>query len=473
MASASPTHGGHAHTDGTVFKVTDTGPDGLALKPPTEFFRSVEDPRAFLQNALPLLVRASHDSHEEKQDGLEDGLELIAASGLPQKNVISLLCNNALMQAAQFAFVHDTALRLNPQDIWVALSQGFAVHVEQNAEKLRGLFVSHKGKKIVTVTTKPGLAGAALWSAALQRFPEKLNKHLDPTARGILDLPFSTANECDAVVNAVILMNTFQPYFAYGVASGCGFPYIRLLGTVADWQSIRDQAELFRPYGLDWWLKELLPVLDMFVAAAKGNGGDDGAFWNSLVNKSGSSGWYGGPATGWVQVFFPYMANGERSNCLGQWKRDKGEPEPTRRPSFHSRPKRGGALPPRDCPSGVGTVPVCLVDDLDATPRVVTVAAGMFGFEQVQTKQGIEIGILHGWGVVGQSAAGTASDKSASRTTAEMYHQHERPSKRKPEAMPAKASKKERTLDDGSDDAGKPGHASGGGEEEGVKEPDV
>jgi hypothetical protein len=56
------------------------------------------------------------------------------------------------------------------------------------------------------------------------------------------------------------------------------------------------------------WLNCLLPALDHFVKAAEGE--PDIAFWGSVCNLSGLSGMVGSPVTGWISVFFPYLAKG-------------------------------------------------------------------------------------------------------------------------------------------------------------------
>merc|ERR1712216_63877 len=97
-----------------------------------------------------------------------------------------------------------------------------------------------------------------------------------------------------------------QHYFSYSMCCGCGFPSITLTGTPQDWEKIRTKAAAFKKYDLDWWLEGLLPVLDQFVEASRGQPDID--FWRSLcmINTGTSFPEYT-PLTGWVQVFFPYL----------------------------------------------------------------------------------------------------------------------------------------------------------------------
>src|SRR5687767_11833147 len=53
--------------------------------------------------------------------------------------------------AVHCAFASHYPLVLSPDDIWLCIAQGFATHVELNAEALRDRFVRHQGKKALTV----------------------------------------------------------------------------------------------------------------------------------------------------------------------------------------------------------------------------------------------------------------------------------------------------------------------------------
>src|SRR5262245_22062239 len=51
-----------------------------------------------------------------------------------------------LFEAVHTAFASHFPLILSPDDIWLCIAQGFAHHVNQNAELLRERFVRHQGK---------------------------------------------------------------------------------------------------------------------------------------------------------------------------------------------------------------------------------------------------------------------------------------------------------------------------------------
>ena len=50
-------------------------------------------------------------------------------------------CQQAFLQNILTAYRHDLPICLSPDDIWLLICQGFAQHVNFNAEELRSLFV--------------------------------------------------------------------------------------------------------------------------------------------------------------------------------------------------------------------------------------------------------------------------------------------------------------------------------------------
>jgi hypothetical protein len=87
--------------------------------------------------------------------------------------------------------------------------------------------------------------------------------------------------------------------------AGCGIPAITLLGTPADWRSVRQRAQTFSDLDLELkpWTRALLPVLDRIVRTAEGH--DDAAFWQSFFHYNRGS--MGSELTGWIHLLFPYL----------------------------------------------------------------------------------------------------------------------------------------------------------------------
>jgi len=58
---------------------------------------------------------------------------------------------HAFFSALHAAFFDHRPFVLSPDMIWLLIAQGFANHVNENAEEMRSHFVSHQGKKKLTV----------------------------------------------------------------------------------------------------------------------------------------------------------------------------------------------------------------------------------------------------------------------------------------------------------------------------------
>jgi len=135
---------------------------------------------------------------------------------------------------------------------------------------------------------------------------EKIEKYTGPTIRETLECNFTTTKIAEKTVSQIVLMDALKSYFDIILMCGCGIPAIELTGTPEDWEKVKEKARALTDYDLNWWIDELLPVLDHFVLASKGQA--DLSFWTSICNLYAGSG-YRSPITGWLQTLFPYITN--------------------------------------------------------------------------------------------------------------------------------------------------------------------
>ena len=158
------------------------------------------------------------------------------------------------------AFAEHRPLTLSPDHIWLTIARGFADHVDEHAEALRGRFVRHDGQAPLVVQVTGRLQAQAQWREAVDRF---------------------SAGIADCI---------------------CGIPRITLEGFVDDWREIRRRIDVLAEYDLQWWASALRPVCDALVETAAGRPGPD--FWRSIYKPEEA---YGGDvATGWLMRLFPY-----------------------------------------------------------------------------------------------------------------------------------------------------------------------
>lgn len=205
------------------------------------------------------------------------------------------------------AFAEHYPLTLSPDDVWLCLAQGFALHMEANAEALRSKFVRHEGQLTLSIVRDNFVKGSPEndWQGCFAEWSDAIAAHIGKK-RDLVVADFSTTGPIERAASEVVLMSAMKNYFSYLMLTRCGIPQITLLGTVGDWQSIRRRAEMFAEFDLADWMSALLPVLDQFVKAAAGSA--DRTFWQSIYKERDDS---GGPyVTGWINTLFPYLDSG-------------------------------------------------------------------------------------------------------------------------------------------------------------------
>ena len=231
--------------------------------------------------------------------------------------------SNGFLEAINAAYDGHYPLVLSPDAVWMLVAQGFARHVNANAEQLRNLFVEHESKKTLTVIRDSFVKGSTdnPWSEVFAEFSDHIRKHIGPKLHDMLTPSFTTTGPVEKAAVEVVLMDTVKEYFSYKMVTRCGIPEITLEGTAQDWQLLRDRAISLAEFDLEWWISELKPVLDQFVDAASGK--PDKSFWSRIYKLNMRS---GGPfVQGWVITFFPYLGSTEpiRNTGLGSWRDDQ------------------------------------------------------------------------------------------------------------------------------------------------------
>jgi hypothetical protein len=233
--------------------------------------------------------------------------------------VVAPASQHALLEATGTAFARHYPLVLTPDAIWLAIAQGFAQHVNENAERLRQKFVRHQGRIEIVVRRDDFRKGSPTnaWPEAFHQFSDAIAEHIGKQ-RDLVVCDFSTTGPSERAASEIVLMDAMKEFVDYSVVTMCGIPEITLEGTVDDWRSIRRRAQALEEYELDWWVAGLAPVLDQLVATATGH--VDRAFWQSLFKLNDES---GGPyVTGWINVLFPYLHGYEglyRNKWVSKW----------------------------------------------------------------------------------------------------------------------------------------------------------
>lgn len=248
------------------------------------------------ENRLPI---------ENAKSQLEQSLkkQLLAFS---HDETFSLINNHGihpLVQAVHAAFSQHRPLLLTPDIIWLTLAQGFAQHINNNAEALRSQFVKHQGKQTLIVERDGIPSQPQEWDEAVQEWGLQIRDRVGADLYRLMECNFSTTTPVTRTASYIVMMEAFQQYFDYVMMCICGIPNITLLGTVEDWQSIYDRVQSMAQYDLTWWTNRLLPICKEFVETAAGR--PSLSFWCSIYKPKAI---YGAELiTGWLADLFPYV----------------------------------------------------------------------------------------------------------------------------------------------------------------------
>jgi len=242
---------------------------------------------------------------------------IVAKSRLPDK--IVNFGYHSFFNGIYHAYMDHRPIVLSPDVIWLLISQGFAQHVNANAEKMRHHFVNFDGKLTLIVKTATVTLDNpnSPWETIFPQFTKKIAEHTGEELINLLSADFSTTTIVEKIASEIIIIESVKAYFDYMVINIlCGIPEVTLLGTTEDWQKILDKTKQLGRYELKWWTDKLEPILQEFVNASQGNINKE--FWMNIFNKERFDQGCGSVSkiNGWIVKFFPYNKNGKRMGLM-------------------------------------------------------------------------------------------------------------------------------------------------------------
>ena len=231
-----------------------------------------------------------------------------------------------ILQGFYSAYENHLPIRLTPDIIWLLIVQGFAQHVNFNAEKLRDKFVNFENKKTLEVIISKYHSYKQMKSEDYENLFEKLTEqvksYVGEELINTLDFNFSTSNKITKIVGYTSIMSAMKKYFHFtGFCHMCNFPYIILEGSLEDWENILKKVKELEKYDLKEWTEILEDILKEIIETKKGKIDKD--FWKRILFPDkvdekieiGMSYQYKtiqvDGINGWLLHFFPYFNNGE------------------------------------------------------------------------------------------------------------------------------------------------------------------
>lgn len=311
----TPAHAALPGGGGVVFAVEDTVPEPA-------------------DRAMPVLSREEELSRVKAEAGKfhscgRGHADIVVEQASQTPPGLVFAGGHGFLAAALTAFARHLPLTLGPDQVWALISFGFAQHVDKNAEELRHQFVQHEGKKRLMISVSPSFRGSPpeQWERVVfPGFSAQIRAHIGKDTHSAIAGSFSTTSATAQAAHEITLMTAMKHYFSYGMTTCCGISKVTLLGTEGDWVGLRTRAEALSsrmtPAFRKQWLPKLLPVLDQFVAAYRGD--VHHGFWQSMVkmrhkSSNGSGDSSADYVTGWIQILFPYLRNGVPNHAMQPW----------------------------------------------------------------------------------------------------------------------------------------------------------
>jgi hypothetical protein len=287
---------------GFTFKVED-------LKQPDNLLRLYS-----YDNVLKNLILLDQGYLRKDVDSQKDPFNIVAKSRI--KDSLVNFGAHPFFNGMYQAYADHRPFMISPDMIWLLISQGFARHVNANAEELRNMFVDFKGKvSLVVRDDRIVLKNPnSPWEKVFPVFASQIGEKCGVDLVNALTCDFSTTTLDSKVASEITIMEATKPYFEFIVMRVvCGIPKITIEGTPEDWQKVLTKSNYLRKYKLDWWIDEIEPILKNIVSASQKK--VDTAFWRNMF-KYHSVKEYGSPNTidGWIVKFFPYDKMGKRNN---------------------------------------------------------------------------------------------------------------------------------------------------------------
>lgn len=221
---------------------------------------------------------------------------------------LTRITTNGFYDAFVYAYNNHGDVKITPDDVWITIMLYFKEYVNSNAEKLRTKFVSHEGKKELTVITE-NETDESQWDEFFAKIIEAIKYNTTESVVEKLKSDFSTTTRFEEIISTSTIMDTFKEYFSYGrFIPMCGIQNIWMKGTLDDWIKIKTKLLGLKEFDLDKklskYVDELTPIINKFIDTYQNKVDVD--FWNKIINfEYGRLG--SGRCTytsGWILKFF-------------------------------------------------------------------------------------------------------------------------------------------------------------------------
>jgi len=190
------------------------------------------------------------------------------------------------------AYAHHWGLRTSPDDWWFTIVRRVALAIDDNSEKdsIRDFFVDHEGKKELRVEL-----GQSLYTADYTWFFQQMTNQVDENIKKkeyvrTMRSDFGTSTPEHQIATNIAIMSSVQEFFQFIGGIACGIPRVEMLGSLEDWQKLRNKfqnlSDLLQPIKADiglngtWW-QSVDTVFEKLLDTYQGN--PDKEWWKRII----------------------------------------------------------------------------------------------------------------------------------------------------------------------------------------------
>lgn len=293
--------------------------------------------------------------------------------------------NNGFIQTIQQSYDDHRPLVLSPDVIWLAITQGVSIHINQNFKTLeKTIFKGEKPKKLI-VRNDSLQYGAKHWEKLIATLANDASQYTNNDYYSFFVPKFSTTNKTNTTAYQITLLNSYKKAFTYVGESGCGIPIIKLKGTKSDWEKIYKNLETLDKIGLSDWKEELKPVIKEFINIYDNK--INKKFWQDMYKSMSEYGAF--YISGWVVKFFPYLeeeGNQESNDYNIEHGGFKVAKKFIRNKYIYGDMHYLSTLSTDDFPSGIVDIDVTFNNYFDNTTEKYNIYAGFFAIKQEKDK---------------------------------------------------------------------------------------
>ena len=205
------------------------------------------------------------------------------------------------------AYDCHNSIEINPDDIWLTILNGIRLHVKSNRDLLKDRFVSPGTNTAIDIRNDSLSWNTTYekWHGVLADLFDSLQEKMPVETGEPLNVKFSTTSPIDYNISRSMVMAFASDYYTFTLTTGCGIPKIKVNGTKLDWSLLKDSFnKLASRLDLEWWAKELNPILDEFINIFDGK--INLSHWRNIY-KEPESECGRVPVDGWITKFYPYI----------------------------------------------------------------------------------------------------------------------------------------------------------------------